>query len=108
MTTGYRSSWNASTKKASGRLERIYVLAAMALLGAVGAAPQLHRELIGAAEEPDFDKRIDVFFLHRYLQNAVLGGLEAGGQDIRALLEAWRGEIEPLEPIPAAIEPLPI
>ena len=94
--------------EASGRLERIYVLAAMALLGAVGAAPQLHRELIGAAEEPDFDKRIDVFFLHRYLQNAVLGGLEAGGQDIGALQEAWRGEIEPLEPIPAAIEPLPI
>ncbi len=94
--------------EASGRLERIYVLAAMALLGAPGAALQLHRELIAAAEEQEFDKRIDVFFLHRYLQNAVLGGLEAGGQDIGALLEAWRDEIEPLEPIPTAMEPLPI
>jgi hypothetical protein len=93
--------------EASGRLERIYVLAAMALLRTPEAALQLHRELIAAAEEPDFDKRIDVFFLHRYLQNAIVGGLEAGGQEIGSLPKCWRDEIEPLEPIPTVIETLP-
>ncbi|UWZ84231.1 carboxypeptidase-like regulatory domain-containing protein [Occallatibacter riparius] len=94
--------------EAAGRLERIYVSASIALLKAAGAAEQLHRELIAAAEEPEFGKRIDVFFLHKYLQNAILEGLEAGGAQTRELLESWRKEMESLPPIATAPEALSI
>jgi hypothetical protein len=93
--------------EAAGRLERIYVSASIALLKSAGAAEQLHGELIAAAEEPEFDKQIDVFFLHKYLQNAILEGLETGGAETRELLDSWRKEIEPLPPIAPAPGPLP-
>jgi hypothetical protein len=94
--------------EAANPTERVYVAASVALLGMPGAAMQLHRELIAAAEETDVDRRVDVFYMYRYLQNAVLGGLEAGGSETSVLLDSWRSELESLEPIPNAAKPLPI
>jgi hypothetical protein len=94
--------------EAANATERIYVAASVALLGMPGAAMQLHRELIAAAEPADLSQRVDVFFLHRYLQNAVLKGLEAGGPEAKDLLDAWRSELEPLESLPTAVKPLPM
>ncbi len=89
--------------EAARPIERIYVAAALALLGAPGSALQLHRELITAADVSDFFLRVDLFFVHRYLQNAVLEGLEAGGAEAREICEAWRGELQPLEPVPRPV-----
>lgn len=85
-------------------LERIYLAAALAMLGKPNGAAELHANLIAAAGSEEFEKRVDLFFLHRYLQAAVLNGLAAGGEQSSNYLNAWRTELEPLDPIPQPVE----
>jgi hypothetical protein len=94
--------------EAANPTERVYVAASVALLGMPGTAMRLHRELIAAAEETKVGERVDLFYMYRYLQNAVLGGLEAGGSESGVLLDSWRSELEPLEPLPTAAMSEPI
>ena len=94
--------------EAANAMERIYAAAATALLGKPGAAAVLNHELIDGAEKPDYSDRVDVFFVHRHLKNAVLAGLESGGEESSLMLNAWRAEMEPLDPIQDNTEPLPM
>jgi len=90
----------AMRNEAASPFERIFLAAALAVLGMPEGAQTLHRELAQAAGARGFDKHVDPFFMHRYLQTAVLDGLAAGGAQTSHLLEAWRAEMEPLEPVP--------
>jgi hypothetical protein len=89
--------------EAANPMERIYAAASIALLGQVGSAKRLHHELIVGAERTDYFQRVDIFQVHGHLQSAVLGGLEACGQEARPFLEAWRTELEPFESIANAV-----
>ncbi len=90
----------AMRNEAAGPFERVCLAAALAILGIPEGAQTLHREVAQAAGAREFDQRVDLFFMHRYLQTAVLDGLAAGGAQTSDLLEAWRAEMEPLEPVP--------
>ncbi|BCM88879.1 hypothetical protein IAD21_00721 [Abditibacteriota bacterium] len=91
--------------EAATPLERLYLQAALAILGKPNGAVELHRTLMDTAEEPNFQKRVDVFFLHRFLQQAVIDGLAAGREHSPELLDSWRSELEPFTPIPQ-LQPL--
>jgi HEAT repeat protein len=85
--------------EASGALERIALAAALALMKHPDAALELQNQLtIPAANAPDVWSA-DMFLMHRYLQEAVLDGLEAGEEQTREALTAWRAEFAPLEPV---------
>lgn len=91
----------AMQREASKPLERIYLAAALAMLGKTNGATELNAELVAAGGAKDFENRVDLFFLHHYLQSAALDGLAAGGAQSR--LNAWRAEMEPLDPIPQPV-----
>lgn len=94
----------AMQREAATPLERIYLAAALAMLGKPNGAMELNAELVAAASSQDIEKRVDLFFLHRYLQVAVLNGLAAGGEQSSNYLNAWRAELEPLDLIPQPVE----
>jgi hypothetical protein len=87
-------------REAATPFERVYLAAALALLGKPNGAAELNKELIEGAASPDYFRRVDIFFVHRYLQTAIIDGFAAGGADYSELHSAWRAELEPLEPIP--------
>ena len=89
--------------EASAPVERVYLSSALAILGGANGAEGLNRELITMASAPKFDDRMDLFFMHRYLQVGVLDGLRAEGPSSAELLLAWQQELEPLEPFPVPI-----
>jgi len=93
----------AMQSEASTPLERVCLAASLAILKKPDGPLQLQKELIATAGHDDYERRIDVFFLHRYLQNAILEGLAAGGSQTADALNAWRNELEPLEPSPAPV-----
>jgi pimeloyl-ACP methyl ester carboxylesterase len=90
--------------EASAPIERVYLQSALAIMGRPNGAAELHRELIAMASEPDFNKRLDIFFMHRYLQMAVLDGLQAGGESAAGLWHVWHDELQPLDPVPKPVE----
>jgi hypothetical protein len=90
-------------REASVPIERVFLAAALAILGQPNAAQELHRQLVAAAGEPDVFKRLDVFFVHNYLQEAVIDALTAGGAQTE-LLDAWRAELEALEPLASPVD----
>jgi hypothetical protein len=96
----------AMLNEASAPIERVYLQSALAILGRPNGAPELHRELIAMASAPD-SHRLDVFFMHRYLQIAVLDGLQAGGESAAALWHVWHDELQPLDPVPKPVEVTP-
>jgi hypothetical protein len=73
-------------------------------LGRPNGAADLNRELIAMASTRAFDDRLDIFFMHRYLQVATLEGLQAGGAETADLCQVWRDELEPLQPVPNPLE----
>lgn len=89
-------------REAAAPLERICLAAALAMLGAPNGAAELNDELVAAAGAEDFEKRVDPFRLHRYLQTAILAGLTAGRTET-GVSNAWRAEMEPLDPIPRPV-----
>jgi hypothetical protein len=95
----------AMQREAASATERVTLAAALAMLGAPDGAARLHRQLVAAAAETDYFKRLDLFAAHRFLQDAVLDGLAAGDEASQVALEAWRGEIVPLDPIAAPVAP---
>jgi len=94
----------AMQREVATPLERIYLGAALAMLGKPNGSAELNTELVAAAGSQDFEKRVDLFFVHRYLQAAVLNGLAAGGEQSSHYFNAWRAELEPLDPMPQPIE----
>ncbi len=97
----------AMLNEAASPTERVYLAAGLAILGKPGGAEALNKELIAAASTKDYDKRLDIFYLHRYLQIAILDGLSAGGEENGTLVRAWRVETQPLEPMPKPVEIVP-
>ncbi len=93
----------AMQDEAATSIERVYLAAALAILGKPNGAAELNRELVAAASERDFDKRLDILFLHRCLQMAILDGLEAGKPQGDELLTAWRAELQPFDPVPKPV-----
>jgi hypothetical protein len=73
----------------------------MAMLGKPNGAGELNDDLLAFASTREYDKRVDCFFVHRYLQAAILDGLKAGGA--QNYLNAWSVEMKPLDPIPQRI-----
>ena len=98
------SRLEAMLGEAASPLERMMVSAAMAMLGRPNGASSLHGELVAAASAPEYDKHLDVFFLHRYLQLAILDAFAACGSEGAELLKTWRAELEPLEPVPTPVK----
>lgn len=94
--------------EAASAMERIYAASASALLGKPGSAAVLNRELINGAAKPNYSDRVDVFLVHQHLKDAVLAGLESGGQESKLMLDAWRAEMEPLDPIQDPTQPSPM
>jgi TIR domain len=83
--------------------ERIYLAAALAMLGKPNGAMELNTELAAVANEKDYERRVDLFSVHRYLQAAVLDGLATGGEQTRDVLKAWQAEMQSLDPIPQPV-----
>lgn len=96
---------DAMQREAATATERVAIAAALAVLGRPDGAAHLHRQLVAAAAETDYFKRLDLFAAHRFLQDAVLDGLAAGDEASRETLEAWRAEIAPFDPIAAPVAP---
>jgi hypothetical protein len=88
----------AMQREASSPFESIFLAAALAILGKPNGPAELNQKLVAAASSPNIDERVDIFFLHRYLQRAILDALAAGGAPYAELQEAWRAELEPLQP----------
>jgi hypothetical protein len=84
-------------------LERIGLAAALAMPEHERAA----QDLCSALSLPGLNQSeswfVDLFGLHRYLQEAILDGLAAGGESTREALSAWRAEIEPFDPVAAPV-----
>ena len=95
---------SAMLREAAAPIERVFLMAALAILGRPNGAEELNRELIAMASAPGFDERLDIFFMHRYLQIAVLDGLHAGGDATAELWQTWQSELEPLDPVPSPVE----
>ena len=95
----------AMQREAATPFERIFLAAALAKLGKPNGTTDLNEELVVAAGSRDYEKRVDLFFVHRYLQTAVLDGLAAGDEQNNDLLNAWRAEFEPLDPEPKLVVP---
>lgn len=93
----------AMLREAASPTERVYLAAALAILTQPTGAVELHTELSAAASLLEFDKRLDIFFLHRFLQMAILDGLAASKADGAEFLKAWHAETEPLEPVPKPV-----
>jgi hypothetical protein len=93
--------------EAATPIERVYLWAALAMLGKQESADGLHQELVAAASAKDFDKNFDVFFVHRYLQRAILDAFAARDSEGREPLSVWRAELEPLDPVAKQIEARP-
>lgn len=91
-------------REAATPLERIGLAAAAAILGRPNGAIRLNSELVAAANSEDYFKRVDLFFVHRFLQLAVLDGLATGGEQSKNHLTAWRAEMEPLDPVLRPVE----
>ena len=91
----------AMQHEAATPFERIFLAAALAMLGKPNGAVGLNAEIVEAASAQDYEKRVDLFFVHRYLQTAVLDGLKTGGA--QNALHAWRAEFEPLDPMPQPV-----
>jgi hypothetical protein len=94
----------AMLNEASAPIERVYLSSALAILGKPNGAADLNGELIAMSGASNYDDRLDVFFMHRYLQIAVLDGLQAGGQGAAELWRSWQQELEPLEPVPMPVK----
>ncbi|MDO6432961.1 hypothetical protein Q4E93_20300 [Flavitalea sp. BT771] len=86
-------------------LERIMVKAALAILGGDNAAQHLHNELVRGAEEPDYFDRSDLFFMHYFIQTAVLDGFGASAEGSDLYQGAWMQEFRPLDPVPVPPAP---
>jgi len=96
----------AMGREAASSYERICLATAVALLGKPNGAQDLHELLIASADLQGLDERVDIFFLHGFLKEAILDGLAAGGADASKFLNAWRSELEPLAPVPQAVAPV--
>jgi hypothetical protein len=66
-------------REAAAPIECVFLASALAILGRPNGAAELNRELIAMSSAPGFDDRLDIFFMHRYMQSAVPDGLRAGG-----------------------------
>lgn len=83
-------------KEAAEPMETIMLAAALSMLGEASGGLSLHRALVaGAAAE--FPKRVDMVYYKSTLQEAVLAGLAANGEESRPYLEAWRADLAPLD-----------
>lgn len=98
------SRLEAMLGEAASPIERVFVSAALAMLGRPKGAALLHDEMVAAASAPEYDKHLDVFFLHRYLQLAILDAFTACDSEGAELLKTWRAELEPLEPVPTPVK----
>jgi nucleoside phosphorylase len=98
----------AMRREAADPFERVILSAALALLEGPNAAAELHQELIASAALPNYSERIDIFFLHRYFQRAILDGLATGTASKSDVCDAWGAEIEPFEPIAKPVPVFPI
>jgi hypothetical protein len=87
----------AMQREAATPFERIYLAAALAIFGKPNGAMELNAELVAAAGSSDFQEPVDLFFAHRHLQAAVFDGLATEG--VQDFVNAWRAEMEPLDPI---------
>ena len=90
-------------REAARPLERIYLAAARALLGQAEAVRALHDALVEAGE-PESTSPVDLFYVHRYLQLAVLDALASGGDSTGSLRAAWEAECQPLDPAPKPVD----
>ena len=88
--------------EAATPIERVFITAALVMLGK-NQPEDLHHELVAAAAETDYFKRVDVFFLHRYLQQAIIDALAANGRD-NEFHDVWRSELNPLEPLASPVK----
>jgi hypothetical protein len=86
-------------REAATPFERIFLAAALAKLGNPNGGIVLCSELMTAAGAKDSDRRVDTFFLHPYLQTALIDALAASNAGTGDYLDAWRAELEPFEPV---------
>jgi hypothetical protein len=93
----------AMQREAATPVERVYLTAALAMLKQPNGAMELNEALVALAGSQEYGDGTDLFFMHRYLQEAVLDGLAAGGAQSNDFLNAWRAELEPLDPIPKPV-----
>lgn len=77
--------------------ERLFISAALANLGAFSGA-ELHRELVMASDTGE-DRDLDIYKLHHFLQQALIGAFRATGDEGEPFLRVWKRELEPLEPV---------
>lgn len=101
---GQTERLRAMRREASVPFERVVLAVALARLDPPREAAALPRVLAEVAGAEDFERRVDLFLMHRFLQDAVLDGLAAGGDETVAALYAWRAEFQPLEPVPARVD----
>jgi nucleoside phosphorylase len=92
----------AMRREAATPLERLYLVAALGLLGKLGDPAEMHQELVAAAFA-EYPHRVDIFFVHRFLQSAVREALAAGTGGIAEIRAAWEAEFEPLEAAPKVV-----
>lgn len=92
--------------EAAGGFESAFLAAALAILGEPGAGPVLHRALVAASAETDFTRSADPYDWHAFLQEAVLAGLASSGGENDPLLEVWRTEFTPFDPICRPVAPV--
>jgi hypothetical protein len=103
---GARSRLSAMQREAAAPIERVFLAAALAMLAKPDGVTELAQELGTAASASDYEQRVDLFFMHRYLQTAVLDALGAAGAHDEPLT-AWRAEMEALKPIPQPVAAAP-
>jgi len=93
----------AMLQEAASTIEKVFLSAALAMLGRPNGATALNDELVAAGSAPEYEKRLDIFFLHRYLQTAILDAFRARDSEGIEHLDAWQPELEPLEPVPKPV-----
>jgi hypothetical protein len=95
---------SAMLRESAAPVERVFLVSALAILGRPNGAAELNSELIAMSNATGFDDRLDIFFMHRYLQIAVLDGLQRGGDAAAELWQVWHDELQPLDPVPEPVE----
>jgi hypothetical protein len=85
------------------RLELVYLMAALAILDHPGAADDLGALLADATTAAQLDGRMDLYFMKRSLQHAVIAAFSAGGTVAQPVVAAWRAELDPLKVQPRSV-----